>query len=65
MAMTALMASDSVMVSEALTGALKKPVADSVRAIESDAELLRLIAFVVLSLRVRTSDAEPCRKEPD
>jgi hypothetical protein len=65
MAVNALMESDSVMVSEALTDALKTPVADSVRVIESEAEPSRLIAFVTLSLSVRASDAEPCKKEPD
>jgi hypothetical protein len=51
--------SDRVTVSEASTEALRTPVVDSVRAIESDAESTRLATFVVLSVSVSASDAIP------
>ena len=55
--------SDSVRASEPLTEALKKPVVESVKVMESETEPRRLIAFVVLSLNVRASEATPKRKE--
>jgi hypothetical protein len=56
--------SDSVRVSEPLTEALKMPVVESVRVMESDTDPSRLTTFVVLSLSVRASDASPERSCP-
>ena len=51
--------SDSVRVSDALTEALKMPVVESVKVMESEAEPSRLATFVVLSLSVNASEAIP------